>query len=143
MNFICRRQNPNPATALLFYGDNMKRNGIIGIVAVSLFAFASMPICICGQPGVTDTTFNRRFIPSIKPMMTYDQIVKLVGSPGVKVGEDRNSSPPTVQYRWQGGRGSVLTVRLNNHKVVDATVLAPNKHTYLIRGNGEVSDKTK
>ena len=127
----------------MLYGNNVKKSRIIGIAFVALLDFAYMQMCIGGQPGVTDTTFNRRFIPSIKPMMTYDQIVKLVGTPGVKVREDRNSSPPTVQYRWQGGKDSVLTVRLANNKVVDATVLAPNKHTYLIRSNGEVADITK
>ncbi len=127
----------------MLYGNNVKKNRIIGIAFVALLGFAYMQMCISGQPGVTDTTFNRRFIPSIKPMMTYDQLVKLVGTPGVKVGDDRNSAPPTVQYRWRGGRDSVLTVRLANNKVVDATVLAPNKHTYLIRSNGEVADITK
>jgi len=96
-----------------------------------------------GEPGVTETIFNRRFIPTIKPMMTYDQIVRIVGVPGIKVGEDPKASPPTVQYRWKGGRDSVLTIRLGKNKLIDATVLAPNKHTYLIRNTGEVADITQ
>ena len=96
-----------------------------------------------GQPGVTETIFNRRFIPTIKPAMTYEQVVKLAGVTGAKIGEDTKGTPPTVQYRWQGGRDSVLTVKFSNNKAIEATVLAPNKHTYLIRASGEVVDITK
>jgi len=109
----------------------------------ALLAIAFAQMSTVGQPGVTDTTFNRRFIPTIKPMMTYEQIVKIVAVPGIKIGENKNTSPPTVQYRWKGSRDSVLTVRLSNNKMIDATVLAPNKHTYLIQNNGEVADITK
>ncbi len=122
---------------------NMTRDRLIGITCVALVAFAFGLMSMGGQPGVTDVTFNRRFIPTIKPMMTYDQIVKIAGAPGLKIGEDKNSSPPAVQYRWQGSRGSVLTARVSNNKMIDATVLGPNKHTYLIRNNGEVTDITK
>ncbi len=110
-------------------------------MALLVFAFAQ--IVAGGEPGVTDTTFNRRFIPTIKPMMTYEQIVKTVGAPGLKVGENKNASPPTIQYRWKGSRNSVLTVTLGNNKLINATVLAPNRHTYLIQSNGEVRDITK
>ncbi len=98
-------------------------------------------VCFAGQPGVTETVFNRRFIPTIKPSMTYEQVVKLAGAPGAKTGEDPKGNPPTVQYRWQGGRDSVLTVKFANNKMIEATVLAPNKHTYLIRANGEVVER--
>jgi hypothetical protein len=93
---------------------------------------------MAGQPGVTETRFNRRFIPSIKPNMTYEQLVKLVGTHGVKIAEDRKVSPSTVQYRWNGGKNSVLTVRMGSNRLIDATVLAPNRHTYLIKKTGEV-----
>lgn len=98
---------------------------------------------VSGQPGITETVFNRRFIPSIKPLMTYEQIVKLAGVAGNKTGEDKNAKPPMIQYKWQGGRGSVLTVRFGNNRMIEATILAPNNHTYLIRANGEIADITK
>jgi hypothetical protein len=118
-----------------------KRLMQLACMASLLFAFAQLSAGT--QPGVTDTRFNRRFLPTIKPMMSYEQIVRIVGSPGVKVGENKNSSPPTIQYRWNGGKGSVLTVRLGNNKMIDATVLAPNKNTYLIRSNGQIVESSR
>jgi hypothetical protein len=95
------------------------------------------------EPGTTNTTFNRRFIPTIKPMMTYEEIEKIAGAPGVKIGENKNASPPEVQYRWNGSKDSILTVKFVDNRMIEATVLAPNRHTYLIQKNGEVSDSTK
>jgi len=104
----------------------------------ALITFASTHLFAGPQAGVTDTRFNRRFLPTIKPMMTYEQIVRVIGAPGVKLGEAGKSSQQTAQYRWKGGKGSVLTVRLVNNRMSDATVLAPNGHTYLIRGDGRI-----
>jgi hypothetical protein len=113
------------------------------IASYALLAFVFVPLLYGGEPGVTETIFNRRFIPTIKPMMTYEQIVKIAGAPGLKLEGKSQSSPGTVQYRWQGGRDSVLTVTFTSNKMADATVLAPNKHTYRIQKNGEVVDLTK
>jgi hypothetical protein len=117
----------------------------ISIACVALIAFVCVPIsCKKGdKSGVTATTFNRRFIPAIKPAMTYEQIAKIVGAPGAKIGENRSLSPPTVQYRWNGSRDSILTIQFGDNRMIDATVLAPNGHTYLIQNNGEVADITK
>ena len=79
----------------------------------------------------------------IKPMMTYEQIVKLAGAPGLKTGENKKISPPIIQYCWKGGRDSVLTANFANNKMTDAAVLAPNKHTYFIKSSGDVVDITK
>jgi hypothetical protein len=95
------------------------------------------------NPGSTSTIFNRRFIPTIKPQMTYDQIVKLARGPGIKVEEKKHELAPEIQYRWKGGRDSVLIVKFVGDKMSEATVLAPNGHTYLIRNSGEVSDITE
>ncbi len=121
----------------------MKKKRLIRIISAAFFALLFAQMAAGRQPGVTDTTFNRRFIPSIKPMMTYEQIVKLVGVQGIKVGENKNASPPTVQYRWKGGKDSILTITLSNNRMTSATVLAPNKHTYLIQNGGEILDITK
>jgi hypothetical protein len=95
-----------------------------------------------GKPARTNTTFNRRFIPTIKPMMSYEQIAALAGAPGVKIEEHGNASPSVLQYRWNGSRDSVLTVKLADDKMIEATILAPNRHTYLIQSTGEVTDIT-
>jgi hypothetical protein len=113
------------------------------IAASLLCVFGLVGTALAGQQGATETIFNRRFIPNIKPAMTYDQVVKLAGVPGVKIGEDVKVVPPSVQYRWQGGRDSILTVKFSGNKLVEATVLGPNKHTYLVRAGGEVVDITK
>ena len=116
---------------------------LILIAGFACLVLASVQILAGGQPGVSETVFNRRFIPTIKPTMTYEQIVNMAGAPGLKVGENNRTSPATVQYRWKGGRDSILTVNFINGKMIDATVLAPNGHTYAIRKSGEVVDTTK
>jgi hypothetical protein len=75
--------------------------------------------------------------------MTYEEVVKIAGAPGTIISEDKNVSPPIIQYRWNGGKDSVLTGRFGNNRMIDATVLAPNRHTYLIPNSGEISDITK
>jgi len=118
--------------------EKLKQNAV-RFLCIVLFAC----IAWAGQPGVTGTIFNRRFIPSIKPAMTYDQVAKLAGVPGAKISEDAKAAPTIVQYRWRGGRDSILTVKFAGNRLTEATVLAPNKHTYLIRSSGEVIDITK
>jgi hypothetical protein len=117
------------------------RNGILPVmllVAMFTCAFAGNP------PGVTETVFNRRFIPTLKPQLSYEQIVKMAGGvPGEKIGEGKEASSKILRYRWKGGRDSVLTVKLRDNRMVEAAVLAPNGHTYKIQGNGEVTDMTK
>jgi len=123
-------------------GGPLMRRNIEGLGGLLFLMLALANSAAGGQPGVTETVFNRRFIPTMRPLMTYEQIVKLAGVPGLKTGEDRKEAPPVVQYRWMGGRDSVLTAKFRNNKMIEATVLAPNKHTYLVKSNGEVVDKT-
>jgi hypothetical protein len=110
-----------------------------------LIACILMPIsCKKGEePGATSTTFNKRLLPTIKPAMTYEQIAEIAGAPGVRINENKTTSPPIVQYRWSGAKDSILTVNISDNRMIDATVLTPNRHTYLIQNNGEVSDITK
>jgi hypothetical protein len=116
----------------------------VGFIGVIIFAGAFAHIMAAGQPGVTETVFNRRFIPTLKPQMTYEQIMKMAGGvPGTKIGEDKKAAPPVIQYRWKGGRDSVLTARFRNNRMMNATVLAPNGNTYEIRNNGEVVEASR
>ncbi|MDD2337526.1 MAG: hypothetical protein PHD01_13220 [Geobacteraceae bacterium] len=92
------------------------------------------------DPGTTRTVFNKRLLPSIKPMLTYAQIATLAGAPGAKIDVSRKTSPPTFQYRWKGGKDSVLTARFADNRMVDATIRLPNGKTFAIRSNGEIAD---
>jgi hypothetical protein len=116
------------------------RKGILPVMLLAAMftcAFAGNP------PGVTSTIFNRRFIPTLKPQLSYEQLVKMAGASGEKLGESKDASSKVVNYRWKGGRDSVLIVKLRDNKMVEATVLAPNGHTYKIQSNGEVTDIAK
>jgi hypothetical protein len=111
-----------------------------------LLSFFAVVFLGCNQtssakgPGTTSTVFNKRFMPSIKPMLSYEQIATLAGAPGAKIDESRKKSPPTVQYRWKGGKDSILTARFANYRMVDATMRVPNGKTFAIRSNGEIAD---
>jgi hypothetical protein len=91
-------------------------------------------------PGMTDTVFNKRLLPDIKPMLTYNQIVAIAGAPGIKTGQSANTSPSTVQYIWKGGKKSMLTARFADNKMIDATILVPNGKTFAIRSSGKIED---
>ena len=103
-----------------------------------MLLFVSTQITAGAQPGKTDTVFNRRFIQKIKPMMSYDQLVKIVGVAGIKTGENKRTSPPMVSYHWNGGRESALDVKTMAGKVVEATMLSPKKRKYTIDKNGKI-----
>jgi hypothetical protein len=113
------------------------------LLLLTIFAVVSLG---CNQspsvndPGTTSTVFNKRMLPSIKPMITYAQLATLAGAPGAKIDISRKTSPPTVQYHWKGGKDSVLTARFANDRMVDATVRVPNGKTFAIRTNGEIAD---
>lgn len=93
-----------------------------------------------GQPGTTDTVFNRRFVYKLKPLMPYDQLVKIVGTQGRKVGEDKRTSTPKMIYHWNGGRKSALDIKVAAGKVVDVAVISPRKQKYSLGKNGELVD---
>lgn len=111
-----------------------------------LLTFFALVFLGCNQspsatdPGTTRTVFNKRLLPSIKPKLTYAQIATLAGAPGVEINVSRKTSPPTVQYRWKGGKDSVLTARFASNRMVDATIRVPNGKTFAIRSNGEITD---
>jgi hypothetical protein len=65
-------------------------------------------------------------------MMPFDQLVKMVGTEGVKVGEDKHSSPPSVSYHWNGERKSALDVKVAAGKIVDATVTSPKNKKFFL-----------
>ena len=108
------------------------------LVLALLSCLASQAIA-AGQPGTTDTVFNKKFIAKVKPMMPYDQLVKIVGSQGKKVGEDK-SSATTGTYHWDGGRKTVLDVKVVSGKVAEVTMRSPNNHKYALGKTGQLVD---
>ena len=116
---------------------------------MTLFAVMAMLIFVASQvtagvqPGRTDTVFNKRFIQKIKPMMSYEQLVKIIGTSGIKTGENKSTSTPVASYHWNGGRESALDVKTKAGKVVEATMFSPNKHKYSIDKNGKIMDMEK
>jgi hypothetical protein len=109
-------------------------------VILLLILFLSVTVVSAGQPGSTATVFNKRFLSAIKPMMSFEELKKTIGAPGQKVSEDKGG---TVLYRWNGGKGSMLTVRVAAGKVLDASMLAPNGNTYVIGKNGKQTVRDK
>lgn len=109
------------------------------VLALSMFVSCLVTgVLAAGQPGTADTVFNRRFIQKIKPMMPYDLLVKIVGSEGVKVGEDKRSSPPAVVYHWNGERKSALDITVSGSTVIDVTVTTPKKRTLSLGKDGHL-----
>jgi hypothetical protein len=103
-----------------------------------MLASEATPALSAGQPGTTDTVFNKRFIHTLKPMMPYDQLVRMLGTAGTKVGEDKKSSPPKTMYHWNGKRKSALDIKVAAGKVVEAIVTAPKKQRFALGKNGEL-----
>jgi hypothetical protein len=116
----------------------MKKFLFLMIVAIIPF-FCTQTSC-AAEPGTTDTVFNKRLMPKIKPMMTYGQVITLAGAPGVKIGESAKTKPATVQYRWNGGKKSVLTARFAYNRLVEAIILVPNGRTFTIGKDGTTKD---
>jgi hypothetical protein len=112
---------------------------LIKILWILLTAGSFLPVIAGNAPGVTETIFNRRFIPTIKPSLSYEQLTQLAGGiQGEKINESKDGAAKILNYRWHGGKKSILTVKLRDNKLIEATVLAPNGHTYKIQMNGQV-----
>ncbi len=114
------------------------RNTTTILALLVMFSGMATAVFSAGQPGTTDTVFNRKFMYKLKPMMPYDQLVKIVGTEGAKVGEDKKSSPPKTMYHWNGDRKSTLDITIAAGKVVEAVVTAPKKHRFSLGKNGEL-----
>jgi hypothetical protein len=99
---------------------------------MAMFCLICLLMTSCEQPEKTRTVFNKRFIHNIKPMMSYEELVKVIGTPGTIVKDAGESSPGVVHYHWDGGKDSALDARISGGKLVDATMLAPNGNSYSI-----------
>jgi len=108
------------------------------LAVLAMLSCVSTPAISAGQPGTTETVFNKKFIRKVKPMMPYGQLVKVIGTQGEIVGEEQRSSTPKMIYHWNGGRNSALESKVVAGKVVDITVVSPKEHKYSLRKNGEL-----
>ncbi len=112
---------------------------LLAIFALAVMFSGTAPSAFsAGLPGTTDTVFNKKFIHKLTPMMPYDQRVKMLGSEGAKVGEDRQSSPPTTLYHWNGDRKSTLDIKVSAGRVVGAVVTAPKEQRFSLGKGGEL-----
>ena len=118
----------------------MVRKLVLLLIVMSFSIASAASVSAAAQPGITGTVFNKRFLPKIKPMMTYDQIVQIIGTQGVVVGEKKAGSVPVTTYGWKGGKNSSLNVMVSNRKIIEARMHAPNGHTYHIGRSGEIKD---
>jgi hypothetical protein len=91
-----------------------------------------------GQPGATDTVFNKKFIHKLKPMMPYEQLTSIVGAQGRKVAEDKSSATPTAIYHWDGERSSSLEARVAAGKVVVVRLVSPKGKKFSQGKKGEL-----
>jgi hypothetical protein len=110
---------------------------ITALIFLVIFSCTASEPLSAGQTGTADTVFNRRFMEKLKPMMPFDQLIKMVGVEGAKTGEDKRSTPPTVSYHWNGERKSTLDVKVTAGKVVDATVISPKNKKFSFGKTGE------
>ncbi|MEI6205726.1 MAG: hypothetical protein WCP20_02975 [Desulfuromonadales bacterium] len=110
---------------------------IVGCTLLMVFICVSSQELFAGQAGTTDTVFNRRFIQKIKPMMPYDQLVKIIGAEGLKTGEDKLSPTTKVLYHWDGARKSTLDIKVDSGKIIDATVISPKSKKFYLGKNAD------
>jgi hypothetical protein len=72
----------------------------------------------------------------------YEQIVKIVGVPGAKVGVS-SIKTPGEKYHWNGREKSSFSIRVSSGKILDANVKTPDGSILSLEGNGEVIDYGK
>jgi hypothetical protein len=104
--------------------------------AALLLTTSSLPAA--PQPGKAETTFNKKFILRIKPMMPHDQLVKMIGVAGRITGESRSSKVPVVSYHWDGDRKTTLNVKSAAGKVIEAVVVSPRQKRITLDSNGKI-----
>ncbi len=87
--------------------------------------------------------FDKAFLQSIKNVMLYERIVKIVGVLPVKVAE-ASLKIPGEKYHWNGRENTSFNIRVISGKVIDANVVTPDGRIISLdislEGNGEVND---
>ena len=100
-------------------------------VVVSVYfaavAYVAVPVFAAGQ---ANKIFDKAFLQSIRNVQRYEQIVKIVGVPGEKVG-DGSLKIPGKKYHWSGRKNSSFNIRMSSGKLVDANVVTPDGRSFL------------
>lgn len=94
------------------------------------------------QAGQASMTFDKAFLQSIKNVMFYERIVKIVGVTPVKVAE-ASIKIPGEKYHWNGRENTSFNIRVISGKVIDANVVTPDGRIVSLEGNGEVNELGK
>lgn len=96
--------------------------------------------------GQADKVFDKAFLQSVKDVLTYEQLVRIVGVQGEKVGSN-SLKIPGDKYHWNGREHSSFNIRVNAGKVIDANVVTPDGRIITLdkslEGSGEVHDLAK
>lgn len=118
-------------------GKSMKK-AIVFVCAV-VVAYVAVPAFAAGQ---ADKIFDKAFLQSIRNVQRYEQIVKIVGVPGAKVGNG-SIKIPGGKYHWSGRGNSSFNIRVVSGKLIDADVVTPDGRFLSLEGNGEITDLGK
>lgn len=93
--------------------------------------------------GQADKVFDIAFLQSVKDVLSYEQVVRIVGVQGVKVGSD-SLKIPGDKYHWNGREHSSFNIRVNAGKVIDANVVTPDGRIISLDksldGGGEIKE---
>lgn len=117
-------------------------------VVVCLLVFGTLLYPAVGRAasGQADKVFDKEFLQSVKDVMSYEQIVRIVGVQGAKVGSD-SLKIPGDKYHWNGRENSSFNIRVNTGKVIDANVVTPDGQIISLdkslEGSGEIHELGK
>lgn len=89
-----------------------------------------------------DKVFDKAFLQSIKTVLTYEQIVRIVGVEGENVGSN-SLKIPGDKYHWNGRENTSFNIRVISGKVIDGNVLTPDGRIITLEGNGEINELGK
>lgn len=116
---------------------------VTAVIACLLVYSVILPPAGNAASGQADKVFDKAFLQSVKDVQSYEQIVRIVGVQGVKVGSD-SLKIPGDKYHWNGREHSSFNIRVNAGKVIDANVVTPGGRIISldksIDGSGEVHD---
>lgn len=113
---------------------------ILFLLALNVIVFPEVGNAASGQ---ADKVFDKAFLQSVKDVLTYEQIVRIVGVQGEKVGSN-SLKIPGDKYHWNGRENSSFNIRVNAGKVLDANVVTPDGSIISLdkslEGRGEVNE---
>lgn len=96
---------------------------VMAVVACLLLSGTLLSYAVGGAAsGQADKVFDKAFLQSVKDVLSYEQIVRIVGVQGVKVGSD-SLKIPGDKYHWDGRKNSSFNIRVISGKVIDANVV--------------------